>query len=322
MDIVKILKDKKPNLSDSSIKTYANCIKKIYQAYSKTSKLFKDTDKIDLKFLQNFTRVIKIIKEEPITTQKSRLTCIVTILKAINAKEDLIKKYYDEMMKIANQYQDWLKKQEKSDKQKTNWLEQSEIDKITNDLFQKVKEFKTYDILTNSQYNELQVYTLLRLLDLYSIRNQFGDMIKISKTDYDKLTDKTKSNYMIQSGNTFKIILNKYKTAKFLGAKEYNIEKPLITILKILFKFNRSGFVVTKNDRKTELGTNGLTKLLSAWFFKQTGKRIGTSMLRHIQATQDEEGKPSILEQEKKDEEIKQKYLHNEAQHKLYAKKS
>lgn len=322
MDIKQILKDKKPNLSSSSINTYANCIKKIFEQYSKTSKLFNDTDKIDLKFLQNYKRVIKIIENDTITTRKSRLTCIVSILKAINAKPDLIKQYYDEMMKIANEYQDWLKKQEKTEKQQTNWLEQDEIDKITNDLFQKVKEFKILETLTNSQYNELQVYTLLRLLDLYSIRNEFGNMRLITQTDYNKLTDNTKENYMIRNGNTFKIILNKYKTAKFLGQRQYDINKPLITILKILFKFNKSGFVLTKNDRKTELGSNGLTKLLSSFFFKETGKKIGTSMLRHIQATKDEEDKPSILEQEKKDEQIKQKYLHNEAQHKLYAKKS
>ena len=44
-------------------------------------------------------------------------------------------------------------------------------------------------------------------------------------------------------------------------------------------------------------------------------------MLRHIQATQDDKDNPSILEDEREAEKIKQKYLHNEAQHKLYAKK-
>jgi hypothetical protein len=54
---------------------------------------------------------------------------------------------------------------------------------------------------------------------------------------------------------------------------------------------------------------------------KVTGKRVSTSLIRHIQATQDDEGNTTILQDEKKEQEIKDKYLHNEAQHRLYAKK-
>jgi hypothetical protein len=325
-EIQKLLKQKKSDLSDSSIKTYSNCINKLFKQYVTGSKIYTADDTIDLKFLQNHKRVLKIIhNEERLTTQKSRLTCIVSILKAIKAKPDLIKIYYDEMIRVATEYTDWLKQQKKSDTQKENWLSISELDDIINNLYEKVSGIKekTTDSITNKEYNELQVYTLLRLLDKFSIRNEFGDMNLISKTQYNNLSaeDKKKLNFMIKDGGDFKIILNKFKTKKYLGSKEYEVPKELTTILKILFKFNKSNYVLTKPDKESSLTSHGVTKLLTSYFLKVTGKRVSTSLLRHISATEDDKGNTTILQDERKDQEIKDKYLHNEAQHRLYAKK-
>lgn len=328
-ELLKILKDNRKDLAESSIKMYSNCLNKLYQTYCKSSKSFKP-DSVDLKFLQNTKRVLALVNQETLTTKKARLTCIVVFLKAIKAKDSLIKTYTDEMIKSAEEYQAWLKTQKKSETQKKNWIEQNDLDDILNNLFKEIKEFKQKDELTKDEYNKLQVYTLLRLLDKYSIRNEFGSMVFINKSDYDKLKDATtngvrpavggKENYMITDGGKMTIVLNKYKTAKYLGEQKYDVDKALIPILKILFKFNKSGFVFTKSDRKTQIGSNGITKLLTNYFMKTTGKSISTSMLRHIQATNDQEGDDTIMEEEKKDAEIKKKYLHNEAQHKLYRK--
>jgi len=321
-NIKELLKKNKPDLAESSINSYSNCMVKLYESYVNSSgdkskfKFDKENPlNVDLKFLQNSKRVLTLISTEPITTQKGRLTCVVVFLKAINSKPELLKVYFDKMIEVAKEYQDWLKLQKKSDKQKDNWLTQEELDDIINKLALDVKMYKNKDELTRSEYNRLQVYVLLRLLDKFSIRNEFGNMRVVKDAPKD-----TTLNYLVFS-KIPKIILNKFKTKKFLGTREYEIPTELKAILKILFKFNKSDYLLTKHDRKTELGSNGVSKLLSAFFKKITGKSISTSMLRHISATKDQEGKPSILEEEAEAEKIKQKYLHNEQQHKLYAKK-
>lgn len=321
-NIKELLKKSKPDLAESSINSYVNCMVKLYESYVSSSgdkskfKFDKENPlNVDLKFLQNSKRVLTLISTEPLTTQKGRLTCVVVFLKAISGKPDLLKVYFDKMIGVAKEYQDWLKQQKKSDKQKENWMTQEELDNVINKLALDVKIYKDKDDLTRTEYNRLQVYVLLRLLDKFSIRNEFGNMRVVKDTPKD-----TTMNYLVFNKNP-KIILNKFKTKKFLGTREYEIPKELKAILKILFKFNKSDYLLTKHDRKTELGSNGISKLLSGFFKKTTGKSISTSMLRHIQATQDDKDNPSILEDEREAEKIRQKYLHNEAQHKLYAKK-
>lgn len=331
-NIKEFLKKSKPDLAESSINSYSNCMVKLYESYINSSgdkskfKFDKENPlNVDLKFLQNSKRVLTLISTEPITTQKGRLTCAVVFLKAINSKPELLKVYFDKMIEVAKEYQDWLKQQKKSDKQKENWMTQEELDNVINKLALDIKIYKDKEELTRTEYNRLQVYVLLRLLDKFSIRNEFGNIKVVKDTPKD-----TTLNYLVFSASrateginpkTPKIILNKFKTKKFLGTREYEIPVELKAILKILFKFNKSNYLLTKHDRKTELGSNGVSKLLSAFFKKTTGKSISTSMLRHISATKDQQGKPSILQEEAESEKIKQKYLHNEAMHKLYAKK-
>jgi len=310
-----LLQKHRPNLSESSVKTYCNCIKILYKNYQKISDKFKDKP-ITLSFLQNYSRVIHSIKDEPLTTKKSRLACIVVFLKITKTPEELVKKYQTEMTKVADEYQNWLKTQTKSKKQSDNWITQNEVDKIINDLYETIKDFKNNETISDEQYNKLQVYTVLRLLSDINVRNEFAEIYKVNEST---ILDDTK-NYIIKEDKFYKIILNKYKTKKFLGTKEYIINKPLSTVLNILFKFNKSNFLLTKRNRTTMLGTNGLSKMLIAFFKKTIGKSISTSMLRHINISEELKDKPTIVEDEIKYKQIENKYLHNKKQNDLYRK--
>jgi integrase len=134
------------------------------------------------------------------------------------------------------------------------------------------------------------------------------------------MKDKTKQNYIVKDGNKYTIYLNKYKNSKFLGSREYPVDKKLTKILDIWFKFNKSKFLLTKTDRERMLGSNSLTKLLTKLFERELGKKISTSMMRHIRSTEDNKDSTTILEDEQKEKEIEQKYLHSASMNKKYAK--
>jgi hypothetical protein len=324
--IEKCLHKDRPKLSDSSVKSYLNCIKVLYKMYLENDKKKRFSEaEVNPNFLKDSKNVLKLINSEnKLTTKKQRLSCVVVFTKAcFPDNEQLLKTYYEPMMDVAKKYQDWLKEQKKSDTQKENWLEKNELDKIINNLYVKIKEFKSSkynEKLSREQYTDFQVYVVLRLLDWINIRNEFAEM-KIIVVDDKEPSESSKQNFLVDNDGKYKVILNKFKNEKYLGKKEYNVPENLNKILRLWFRFNKSGYVLSTLDGKKELGSNGLSKMLISFFKKVTGKSISTSMIRHIQATADDKDNDTILESERKQKAIEDKYLHSSEMHRQYAKK-
>jgi hypothetical protein len=318
-NIRKQIKESRPNLSDSSINTYISSLYHLYKKSGDTS------DFNSLKFLFDFDEITKLLKDMPDTTKKTRLTAIVVALKSLPKKEStdkLIEKYMALMEKVAEEYNNFIKTQAKTKKQKDNWAEVQDIDKVTNRLFNSIqeRELRTKTELSKKDYALLQEYVVLRLYSSYYVRNDLATTLYLSQKEYDKLKDKTKENYIVKDGSKYTIYLNKYKNSKFLGSREYDVDKKLAKILNIWFKFNKSKFLLTKTDRERMLGSNSLTKLLTKLFERELGKKISTSMLRHIRATEENKDETTILEDEAKEKEIENKYLHSASMNKRYSK--
>jgi hypothetical protein len=317
--IRKQIKESRPNLTDSSINTY---ISSLYHLYKKSG---DESDFNSLKFLFDFDEITKILKDMPDTTKKTRLTAIVVALKSLPKKDStdkLIEKYTASMEKVAETYNNFIKTQTKTKRQADNWVEVDEIDKVTNRLFNRIqeRELRNKTELSKKDYNLLQEYVVLRLYSSYPVRNDLATTLYLSQKEYDKLKDKTKENYIVKDGGKYTIYLNKYKNSKFLGSREYPVDKKLTKILNIWFKFNKSKYLLTKTDRERMLGSNSLTKLLTKLFERELNKKISTSMLRHIRATEENKDEPTILEDEQKAKEIENKYLHSAGMNKRYSK--
>ena len=318
-DIRKLIKQSRPNLSDSSINTY---ISSLYHLYKKSG---DESDFNSLKFLFDYDEITKLLKNMPDTTKKTRLTAIVVALKSLPKKENtakLIEKYTALMEEVAEQYNNFIKTQTKTKRQADNWATVEDIDKVTNRLFNRIqeRELRTKTELSKKDYGLLQEYVVLRLYSSFYVRNDLATTLYLSQKEYDKLKDKTKENYIVKDGSKYTIYLNKYKNSKFLGSREYPVDKKLTKVLDIWFKFNKSKYLLTKTDRERMLGSNSLTKLLTKLFERELNKKISTSLLRHIRATEDNKDKPSILEDEQKEKEIEQKYLHSASMNKRYSK--
>ncbi len=83
IDLLEVIKKARPNLKESSIKTYINNINKLGKEVG-----VKKVDKIT--FLQNGGNIIRTLQKKKEATQKTYLASIVVVLKAVDAKKNLI----------------------------------------------------------------------------------------------------------------------------------------------------------------------------------------------------------------------------------------
>lgn len=307
-EIKKQIKIFKPNLCDSSLKLYITKLKR-----------FMQNGKFDIKIFDNTDAIFKHLNEYPnISTRKSILTAIVVALQAQPSQnKKLIDIYHEQMMKYLNQENAVTFKQEKTEKQKERWIEMDTFVETINKVGEEIKQqgIMKKKELDNCQYQLLQDYIILRLFHDYSWRN---DIASINVVDNEDNLDENK-NYIVV-GDKYKIILQNYKTKKKYGKKEYVLDKNLQRLVKKLLKYNDSGYLLLNKSRKSKMTRNNLTLHLNRIFMKYTGKKIGSSLLRHIQSSELNKDRISLQEEQKQIKNVEDKFLHSSLMNQMYRK--
>jgi hypothetical protein len=315
--LIEAIQEFKPNLKLNSIMTYLNNLKKVCR------ELNGNNDKScylgNLKWLDGFDAVIKTIDDEPLNTRKNRLIAIVVALKATEADKDLIDKYTKEMTKLAEQSDTRDKEQKLTDKQRDNWVDYEDLIKLTETLFDRIKEqgLLQKEKLTRKEYTLFQDYIMLRTYLTFSWRNDFASM-KVISTEKD---DDGKDNFLLlKNGTPEKFILNQYKTDKTYGKKSVSIPSKLSKVIKKFLKFNKSGYFLTLQDGIRAMTPNGITKSFNRLFQNELDKTISTSLLRHIVISHFRANDPTIQEQERKEKEIEDRFMHSSGMNDKYRK--
>lgn len=274
--------------------------------------------------LMNYDDVLEKIKKYKITTQKNKLTAVIVVLKCLDKDDKIIEKYSDKLKSLNDEYMTFLKDQKKTETQKDNWIDYSDLIKLSNKLMSRVKleDIKNKDTLTVKEYDQLQQLVIIRTYIDYPIRNNFSNMKIITIEDYNDLddTEKNNNNYLVTNKNKKIFKINTFKNKNSLGSKSFEINAKLNNIINMWLKFNKSGYYLTKSDRKTPINSNGITKFLNKIFMKEFNKKISTSMLRHIQISHINKDKPTIKEIEQKENKVEDKFMHSKGVNDLYRK--
>lgn len=315
--LIEAIQEFKPNVKMNSIMTYINNLKKVCRELNGNDK--KDCYLGNLKWLNDFDKVMKTIDDEPLNTRKNRLIAIVVSLKATEGDKDLIEKYTKEMTKLAEESDARDKEQKLNDKQKANWVDYEELIKLTETLFDRIKEQNLLNNqkLTRKQYTLFQDYIMLRTYLTFSWRNDFASMKVISSQS----EDNGKDNFLLtKNGTPDKFILNQYKTDKKYGKKSVDIPDKLSKVIKKFLKFNKSGYFLTLQDGIRAMTPNGITKAFNRLFQNELNKTISTSLLRHIVISHFRANDPTIKEQEKKEKEIEDRFMHSGGMNDRYRK--
>jgi len=259
----KRLRDNRPNITDSTVKTYTSLLSNMfYREHSRDEPL-------DMSFFTNEKKIMSILENKAPTTRKTYLAAIVVL----NGKEH-VNEFIEKQMQDDSKETDRITStQTKTDKQRDNWEDYESIKQLqttyeTEAL--KILNSKTKTLHDHEQ-EILNKYMMLTLSSGAYFPPRRSEMVYIKVKNPDTETD----NYIDMK--TDELIYNKYKTAKTYGEQRIKFPASFKSILKkYLAKTSGQTYLLERNGKPYT--ANQITRELNIIF----GKKISTSMLRHI----------------------------------------
>lgn len=254
-----LIKEKRPSLSKSSVSTYASILKNLYY------NVFGSED-IDLKGFDKTEKILDYLSDVPVNKRK-------TILSALYILTDNAD-YRCLMLSDIGMFNKEIDKQEKTEQQKNNWIDASEVEALLNNMAPIVKhllirpEFKPLD------YQYMQNYIILCLLGGHYIPPRRSKDYVDFKIDN---IDTKRDNYM--KGN--KLYFNSYKTAKTYGQQVVNIPPALGAILRKWISINPNEYLLFDKNG-AQLTNVKLNQRLNKIF---DGRKVAVNALRHTYLT-------------------------------------
>ena len=273
-----MLKKFKPDLSEKSLKVYTNTINKI----------LKDLDGCDdLECLKDTKKVIKYLddKEVSFLTKRNYYNTIIVFMQAKNKPENIIKIYQDKRDILNDEYLNFQKTGEKTEKQKQSWATLDELNDVNHKLLIEVDKINKKDTYTKKDLQLVQNYFILSFYLDTPLRNDLNNTKVIKLNEYNKLSDEdiNNSNYLVYGSKNF-LSLSQYKTFKKFGLKKIELNKNIVKVFRLWqdkFNPNKEYLLININTNEP-MSSHQLTLTLTKLFQKYLNKNISTTMLRHI----------------------------------------
>ena len=260
MNIKEFLKERRPTLSQSSIKTYNSILTNLH------NKVFGTREINDVGVFNNTDLVLTHLEDVPPSKRKTTLSALVVLT---NNEE-----YRNQMNKDVNVYNEEIQKQEMSETQRENWINKDDIENIYKKLEKKAKELYKKPNKSTTDLQEIQNFIILALLG--------GEIIAPRRSlDYCnfKLSniDETKNNYYDNN----KFIFNSYKTAKSYGRQEVPVPVKLRNIIKKWKEINPTEYLLFDTNMNP-LTAVKLNQRMNKIF---GGRNISINQMRHTYLT-------------------------------------
>jgi len=246
------LKEKRPNLSVSSLKTYTSLLVSIYN---------KLDGKDGLDFFDNYDKIIEHI--ENMTKPQTKKTALSSLFVLTGIKE-----YQEHMItniKVVNE----IYKNQKHNPERTKKLKSyEEIVSIHNQIKENYKKNPTIDKIMDLIISYLSTGVLG--VDLPPRRVLDYSLMKIRNYDVNK------DNYI--KGN--QMFFNQYKTKDRYGLQTIIIPKELITVINKWKKINEGDYLLV-NDDGEPFTSSGLSKKVGRLFEGNTIDMLRSIFLSH-----------------------------------------
>lgn len=251
--ILNYIKEKRPSISKSSLKTYESILRNLYD------KIGWDTKNYNMEYFDKEPeKVLKYLKDLPSNKRKTILSALVVITDN--------KAYRELMMDDIKDYNKEQAKQEKPDND--NWVEKDELEKVYKVLRHNANLLYKKEKLNNTDLQEIQNYIILTLFNgEYIPPRRSKDYVNFKI----KNVDKEKDNYMDKK----EFVFNSYKTAKTYGQQKVEYPKELKTILNKWLKVNPTDYLLFDSSLKP-LSNVKLNQRLNKLF----GKKVGVNQMR------------------------------------------
>jgi len=281
MDLAKIIEEKRPNLTKSSVITYVSILKNLFK-----KNVDKDTE-MNMEWFENENKILDILKDKPSKNRKTTLSALVVLV-----GKEKSEKFSKQMMEDKGIYDKSLDNQEKSAKQEKNWVTLDEIETIFNELNDEAKHLMKKDNLKMEELQIIQNLVIVVLMSgLFIVPRRLLDYacLKIKNVDL-------KKNYY--DSKKHELVFNVYKTAKTYGEQRIKIEsKILINLLKNWIEMNPTDYLLF------DMNKNFLTPVkLNQRLNRIFKKKIGCSLLKSVYYTDLYKGMPALSELKKIEE--------------------
>ena len=245
-DLNEILKQKRPNLSVSSLYSYSSTLRGLHK------RVFGDSN-IDVDNFNKVNIIMKDLETKPPTVRKT----ILAILYVLTGIED----YQKQMSDDIKTYKEEVDKQEMNEKQKDAHLSQEEIFVKFKELEKKAKALYKKTDLTNKEKQSIQDYVIVALTSgIYIPPRRSLDYVQFKVKDVGE-TD----NYMDKN----KLVFKTYKGSSKKGEQEIVAPKSLMTILNKWIDISDSDYLlydVNGNKLNNVKLTQRLNKIFGAGF--------------------------------------------------------
>lgn len=254
MDFATRLKEKRPNLSASSLKTYDSLLRSLAKAISTED------------FAKNVPKVLDHVASKPMSSKKT----ILSALFVLTGKPE----FQEAMKKGIKDYTEHTSKQEMTQKQKDNFLSGEELAAMFNGMTEEIKGLLKLKTFSPANLARIQQYVMLALYSGVYIpprRAQDYTEFKISNVD------KAKDNYF----DGKQLVFNTYKTAKNYGQQTVEVPKELAALLKRWIAINPTDFLFFDVNR-AKLDNVQLNQRLNRLVGK---KSFGVNGFRHSYMT-------------------------------------
>ena len=254
--IEETLIENRPKLSGSSIKTYKSILSNLFK------KVYGD-DSFSLPRFKDHSKFLEFLKDYPSSKRKTYLSALSVLCPDVTQ--------YRELMNADGQkYNAEQKHQQKTEKQKENWVDQDELAKIFDDCQTEAMHLYKSKKLSMTDLQKIQNYIILCLTSgkYIPIRRSL-DWTEMKLKDYDK----EKDNYLEKGVFHFNI----YKTSRFHNEQEVKIPTDLKRIITKWIKLNEGSEYLLFDTSGGKLTPTKLTQRLN----KILGKKASINILRH-----------------------------------------
>jgi hypothetical protein len=211
------IKQCRPTLSESSIKTYTSILKSLYL------KVFGEGE-INFDNFEKSAKILDFLKEQEPNKRKTLMSALVVICK--NPKP-----YREQMLDDIKETAIITAKQEKTPEQEEHHISQDALRAKFSELGMEAAHIYKKKTLSMTDLQKIQDFIILALFHLIPPRRA------LDYTEFKiKNVDKEKDNWFDERVNDF--VFTKYKTAKYYGEQRLPIGKDLKLIIKKWIKIN------------------------------------------------------------------------------------
>ena len=287
------------NIKPNSLRAYMISLRKLHEKLDTDDEF----DSIENWLCgKNVEKIINILSDMKITTRKNYLASVIVALTTDKDKyEEELKEYRKYLDVIVAEYTKQMKSQTKSEKQEANWVSMNELKEIVAGYKKTIRKMDLVnkELWSNKEFNIYQMYLVgLLYTELPPVRLDYSNMLLITEKDYKKLTEKNKNYLVLVSRNKKYFSLGSYKTDEKFGVHIINIPPVINTVINKFLQHNTSGYFLI-NTQRNVLSDNGLTKLINR-VFANTGKKISSTMIRHIYLSEKYEARNEEMEKDSK----------------------